>query len=582
MHRLLSLFSLTKSNDQLRLRQLSSDLFECSSDCLIDERQSVADDVRLLLNGRLQGKQMEGEDQSNTMQESVPPLYYNLRNIIPSTENPIHSSYMDDTNLTYNSGFYSNAQIMMPSLHRISDCITSTPFQTSVYVENNTNPSVNQCEINVSCSDPSLLTFPTREFENDGDLRRSISQYASHELNYSPSPNQNEQNIARQENTEAYYMYAPVMKEFPIQFPFDSVEVSSMPSNEHTTANHGHEINGNYGSMHPNHLNKGSVFSRLAYPSDARVQELDDYADHEKQFLDSSLDQVMSVLQQHHWQWDMTNHEMLSQEYKVGRSYVKKQTKSSLISYSNCFQVSDKVRTDIEDSIDDSSKNAIGLPFVNFKRRRKPCKAEDKALTGGQNVSIGNAQLSGVQQKRRKLIRPSFAHSELRDCGAANSVSVGLQGSLKESLFGERTSSNPFIGSNKTEKVSQASELPDIIWLVEDEDKNIGSGSVATAEYPFGSTRNGIEDRIASSNYVSDLNITPKVLGVNESCSSTHKASTSEHHMASQNLDNSGLCSRQESPSEGSELNAGSSFIRVDEGGNKCNEKELVKKYENC
>ncbi|KAG7019415.1 hypothetical protein SDJN02_18376 [Cucurbita argyrosperma subsp. argyrosperma] len=480
VHRLLSLFSLTKFSDRLCPRQLSSDSFERSSDHLLDGSRSVADEMEFL----------------------------------PQTILYI-VAHTDTRNLARNSGFLSYAQITMPSRYSQSYCMTSMPFQSSVNLEDITDP-VTQSQINLSCSVPSLLSLPTREFENDGGLRRSIltSEYPSYGLKDTLFPYQNEQGLARQEVMEAYYEHVPKTKEFPSQLPFDSVEVSRMPSIVYTAVNHGHECHGSSGGMHSDCERKSSVFSRLAYPSNASIQEFNDY-DHEKVSMDPSNDEVRSILQRHHRQRKKTDHEVRSPERNVGRKFVKKKwTKSSVSSYgSNCFQVSDKHGTKNEDSID-CNTNHIAGSFVDFKRRRKQCKVEDSVPTGGENANVGSVQLS--------------------------------------------------------EKLCPAVELPDIIWLVDDEDKNMGSETVATDEDTYGSNRKGSEDWIASSNYTS------KDLGVNENCPLTHNCSTSEDHTTFQNLNNSGLCSRQEPSSEGSELNAGSSFIRLNEGGNKSNAKELI------
>lgn len=583
MHRLLSLFSLTKFSDQPYPRQLSNDSFECSSDYLIDKRRSVGDDDGLISNGRLQGKLMKGEDQVNSMHESATLPHYNIRNIISSTENPIQYSHMDNRNLNYNSACQCNAEITMPNLHSQTDCITSMPNQTSVYLENIALPSVTQSQINASCSDPNLRSMPTREFENDGSLGRSIitSKYPYHGLNYSLFSYQNDQGLGRQENTEACYMCVPESKEYPIQLPFDSVKVSSMPSIEHTAANHGQNYFGNSEDIHSDRERKGSVFSRLIYPSDASIPESDsnDRADHEKLFLDSFMDEDMSVLEGCHWQREKTNHEMLSQEHNVGRNPVKKKkAKSSLSSYINCFQVSDELATNTEDSIDGNSDHiAMEIPFVDFKRRRKPCRVEENAPTCGNNVNVGSDQLSGVQQKRRKLIRPSFVYNELHDSGDTKNVSPILEGTSKDSLIRGRANCDHIIEMDKGSKLCQAAELSDIIWLVDDGDKNIGSVTVVTAEDCCRSSRNGSEDGMASSNCTSDLNITSNDLGVNESCSSNCRCSTSDDHTASQNLNDSGICSRQELSLEGSELNAGNSFIGFNEGSENCKEKELVR-----
>ncbi|XP_022927505.1 uncharacterized protein LOC111434311 isoform X1 [Cucurbita moschata] len=564
VHRLLSLFSLTKFSDRLCPRQLSSDSFERSSDHLLDGSRSVADCNGLMLNGSLQEKLIEGEDRVNTMQESATLSHYNIRNGIPSLDNSIHCAHTDTRNLACNSGFLSYAQITMPSRYSQSYCMTSMPFQSSVNLEDITDP-VTQSQINLSCSVPSLLSLPTREFENDGGLRRSIltSEYPSYGLKDTLFPYQNEQGLARQEVMEAYYEHVPKTKEFPSQLPFDSVEVSRMPSIVYTAVNHGHECHGSSGGMHSDCERKSSVFSRLAYPSDASIQEFSDY-DHEKVEMDPSNDEVRSILQRHHWQRKKTNHEVRSPERNVGRKFVKKKwTKSSVSSHgSNCFQVSDKHGTKNEDSID-CNTNPIAGSFVDFKRRRKQCKVEDSVPTGGENVNVGSVQLSGVQQKRRKLIRPNFAGNELRDSGATNNVSPSL-----DSPFQGKASIDHMIEMVKTEKLCP--ELPDIIWLVDDEDKNIGCETVATDELNYGSNRNGSEDWIASANYTS------KDLGVNENCRLTHNSSTSEDHTTFQNLNNSGLCSRQEQSSEGSELNAGNSFIRFNEVSNKSNAKELI------
>ncbi|XP_023001553.1 uncharacterized protein LOC111495655 isoform X2 [Cucurbita maxima] len=426
-------FSTKKFNFGLSKVQLSSDSFERSSDLLLDGSRSVADGNGLMLNGSLQEKLIKGEDRVNTMQENATLSHYNIRNGIPSADNSIHCSHTDTRNLACNSGFLSYAQITKPSRYSQLDCMTSMPFQSSVNLENITGPSVIQSQINLSCSVPSLLSLPTREFENDGGLSRSIitSEYPSYGLKDTLFPYQNEQGLARQEVMEAYYEHVPKTREFPCQLPFDSVEVSRMPSIVHTAVNHGHECHGSNGGMHSDCERKSSVFSRLAYPSDASVQEFNDY-DHEKVSMDPSNDEIRSILQRHHCQRKKTNHEVRSPERNVGRKFVKKKlTKSSVSSYgSNCFRVSDKHGTKNEDSTD-CNTNHIAGSFVDFKRRRKQCKVGARVPTGGKNVNVGSVQLSGVQQKRRKLIRPNFADNELRDSGDANNVSQSLDSLLQ-------------------------------------------------------------------------------------------------------------------------------------------------------
>ncbi|KAE8653662.1 uncharacterized protein LOC105436360 isoform X2 [Cucumis sativus] len=584
VHRLLSLFSLTKFSDQLHTRQLSSDPFECSSDYLICESQSVADGNGPILNERLQGKLMEGEDQVNSMQESAPLSHYNIRNIIPTKESAVYCPYMVTRNPTCSSGCLGGAQITTPSLHSQSDCMNSMALQSSVYFENIIVPSITQSQINVSCSNPNLLPLPIREFEHDGSLRRSIvtSEYPSNGLNDSFFSYQNEQGLTRQENME---IYVPVTKEFPSQLPFDSVVVSSMPSIEHTAANHGQECYGSSKSIYSDHERKGNVFSRLSYPSDASLQEYNG-CNHEMLFLDPSVLEVSG-------QWKKTDHEVPRPKPNAGRNFVKKKcTKSLLSSYSNCFQVSDEHGAINEDSIGgNSDHSAIEIPFVNFKRRRKHLKVEHCTPTGG--------ELSGLQQKRKKLIRPSFACSELHDSGDTNIVSPSLCGpsfacsELDESgdtnsiftssggmsmvrVLRGKSNINHINETDKAEKLYPAVELPDTIWLVDDDEKNIDIETVATAENCCELNKIS-EDKIASSNYISnsDLNITSKDLIVKESCKSTHNCSTSENHMKFQNLNNSGLC-RQELSLESSEVNTGNSFIRFNEGGNRCNAKELI------
>ncbi|KAL0534583.1 hypothetical protein IC582_028874 [Cucumis melo] len=579
VHRLLSLFSLTKFSDQLHTRQLSSESFECSSDYLIGESQNVADGNGPILNERLQGKLMEGEDQVNSMQETPPLSHYNIRNIIPTTESAVYCPYMDTRNPTCSSGCLGRAQITTPSLHSQSDCMTNMALQSSVCLENITVPSRTQSQINVSCSDPNLLPLPIRESERDGSLRRSI---VTSGLNDSFFSYQNEQDLTRQESVE---IYVPVTKEFPSQLPFDSVVVSSMPSIEHTAANHGQECYGSSESMYSDCERKGNVFSRLSYPSDASLQELNGCI-HEMLFLDPSILEVSG-------QWKKTDHEVPRPKRNAGRNFVKKKcTKSFLSSNSNCFQVSDEHGAINEDSVGGNSDHiAIEIPFVNFKRRRKQLKVEHCTPTGG--------ELSGLHQKRKKLIRPSFACSELHDSGDTNSVSPSLCGpsfacsELDES--GDTNSTSTSLGGmakvtvlrgksniihindeDKAEKLHPAVELPDTIWLVDDDDKNIDIETVATAENCCESIKIS-EDMMASSNYISksDLNITSKDLIVKERCKSTHNCSTSENHMNFENLNNSGLC-RQELSLESSEVNTGNSFISFNEGGNRYNAKELI------
>ncbi|KAJ6876061.1 hypothetical protein NC652_035430 [Populus alba x Populus x berolinensis] len=166
--------------------------------------------------------------------------------------------------------------------------------------------------------------------------------------------------------------------------------------------------------IYSDHRERKSVFSRLALPSEVCKQDEHD--------IDSSIDEVMTILHQSHDQW--------VKEKKI-KQQVKRHDEVTNLKNKKQMTVNSQLLTD-------------HLPKIS-QRRRKVQKIESDAITG----STENTGLSGLQHKRRKLIRPKFSGN-----GSSGNVIVGSQ--------------------DNASRTTQNVELPDMTFHVGHEDKNIG------------------------------------------------------------------------------------------------------------
>lgn len=193
--------------------------------------------------------------------------------------------------------------------------------------------------------------------------------------------------------------------------------------------------------IYSDHRERKSVFSRLALPSEVCKQDEHD--------IDSSIDEVMTILHQSHDQW--VKEKKIKQQVKrhdevTNLKNKKQMTVNSQLLTDHLPKVSKEIiMDDISAGKGDGLQIPEVIPFVDFQRRRKVQKIESNAITG----STENTGLSGLQHKRRKLIRPKFSGN-----GSSGNVIVGSQ--------------------DNANRMTQNVELPDMTFHVGHEDKNIG------------------------------------------------------------------------------------------------------------
>ncbi|CAK7337005.1 unnamed protein product [Dovyalis caffra] len=208
-----------------------------------------------------------------------------------------------------------------------------------------------------------------------------------------------------------------------------------------------------------------SVFSRLGLPSDVRKQDEHD--------MDSSVDEVMTMLHQSHNQWVKEKHfeQQMKRHDEVTNFKNKKQmTTNSKLLMDHLPKVSKEIMmNDISAVKEDGLQISEVIPFVDFQRRRNLQKIQSDSNTGDFNGSTETTGFSGQQQKRRKLIRPKFSEN-----GSSGNVIIGSHDN----------------GSRMTQNV----ELPEVTVLIGLEDKNIGFQGCSNYE-----GKEKVESRVVSS-----------------------------------------------------------------------------------
>ncbi|KAF5474620.1 hypothetical protein F2P56_006505 [Juglans regia] len=224
---------------------------------------------------------------------------------------------------------------------------------------------------------------------------------------------------------------------------------------------------------------KTSVFSRLALASDVFEQENGD-ADglEEERDRDKSADKIMAMSHQSLCPWAKTaKSKSLFKQHDVENFGNKKETTFYPKLEGDCLEMNLKEikmnKTSIVEEIVDKTgegtfvdfnhQSARGTPYVDFKRRSEVWKIHDDTKSRVCDEIAGSDCLSGVQRKRRKLIRPNFSQS--------------LDVLSQESCFNsedKKESCKALVGSyDKENKLSSSAELLHVTCSNSCEDKNI-------------------------------------------------------------------------------------------------------------
>ncbi|XP_050234861.1 uncharacterized protein LOC126683075 [Mercurialis annua] len=151
---------------------------------------------------------------------------------------------------------------------------------------------------------------------------------------------------------------------------------------------------------------RASVFSRLAPPpasSELRTENVDCG-------MNSSVDEVMTMLHQSHFDWVKENNykKLIRSQVDIADKRKKRQvTVNSRLSKNNLATRSrDKGAHNIISGEDEVILNEEKIPLLDFKRRSEVQKSQDDASSRGFNETIENN--GDGQPKRRKLVRPNF------------------------------------------------------------------------------------------------------------------------------------------------------------------------------
>ncbi|KAG2688048.1 hypothetical protein I3760_09G076000 [Carya illinoinensis] len=224
---------------------------------------------------------------------------------------------------------------------------------------------------------------------------------------------------------------------------------------------------------------KNSVFSRLALASDVFEQENGDAVGlEEKRDGDKSADKIMAISRQSRCPWAKTaKSRSLFKQQDVEKFRNKKETTFYPKLEGNCWEMNSKETkmnetSTVEEIVDKTGErtfadfnrqSARGTPYVDFKRRSEVRKIHDDMKSRVCDEIAGSDCLSGIQRKRRKLIRPNFSQS--------------LDVLSQESSFNsedKEESCKALVGSyDKENKLSSSAELLLVTCSNSCEDKNI-------------------------------------------------------------------------------------------------------------
>lgn len=275
--------------------------------------------------------------------------------------------------------------------------------------------------------------------------------------------------VQHEERNEAFTRNDPLSNKRQVQYDF-SGEPRRVHVHEDNSPNHDFKFDQDPKSMYSDYdkNRKTSVFSRLSLAPAVVYEEHDG---------DSSVDEVMAMLQQSHHQWGKTKKSKTLMKRRDDAQNVRNkiQTTSCPKPERDCFDmnikkmkmnspsvVGENVYQTAESSlfVDSEHLSAEWSPFVDFKRRSEVRKTDDDTKNRGCYKIAGSDRSLGVQRKRRKLIRPDFSKKESsNEQGTNDDVSRCIDVFSQESSVskGEQSSCEALVGSqDNATKLSQS------------------------------------------------------------------------------------------------------------------------------
>lgn len=275
--------------------------------------------------------------------------------------------------------------------------------------------------------------------------------------------------VQHEEKNEAFTCNDPLSNKRQVQYDF-SGEPRRVHVHEDNSPNHDFKFDQDPKSMYSDYdkIRKTSVFSRLSLAPDVVYEEHDG---------DSSVDEVMAMLQQSHRQWGKIKKSKTLMKRRDDAQNIRNkiQTTSCPKLERDCFDmnikkmkmnspliVGENFYQTAETSlfVDSEHLSAEWSPFVDFKRRSEVRKTADDTKNRGCYKIAGSDGSLGVQRKRRKLIRPDFSKKESsNEQGINDDVSRCIDVFSQESSAskGEQSSCEALVGSQDNEtKLSQS------------------------------------------------------------------------------------------------------------------------------
>ncbi|KAK3188924.1 hypothetical protein Dsin_028485 [Dipteronia sinensis] len=160
--------------------------------------------------------------------------------------------------------------------------------------------------------------------------------------------------------------------------------------------------------------NRTSVFSRLGKASKIHMDEIVSLDDNNEDALDTSADDIMSMLHQSQHQWvKMSNHTQLTKENAIN---FRKKRQTTCKSELTVQKISKEMIMNFTPETEDNGEQFVATTyFVDFKRRSEVRKShDDDTKISGCNENAEKSESGGLR-KRRKLIRPTFNKNESPD-----------------------------------------------------------------------------------------------------------------------------------------------------------------------
>ncbi|KAL9453034.1 hypothetical protein AB3S75_008766 [Citrus x aurantiifolia] len=313
------------------------------------------------------------------------------------------------------------APIPSPKLYRNSQGIRMPSLEASYSGNMATNPSEIEGHRGFSLPRPSPVPFSDGgncNGMNVGAYSFSPSQYPSFVFNYGCHE------ASLDKNDQKPLQFGINLKEgrSQLQGPFDPVKFSN--TDLHDSSSLKPDVCQNSGIMYSDcQKNRKSVFSRLALAPKACIRENDTIVRVDEDSMDTSVDDVMSMLHQSHYQWLKMRKDR--QLIKLDTADFRKKRKTapdSKLLKDHFKKISDEVSmNDITANEEISDQLAGKTPFVDFKRRSEMRKSHDgDSKIGGCGWRAETGGCADGLQKKRKLIRPDFSKNQLIDDKSIN------------------------------------------------------------------------------------------------------------------------------------------------------------------